>query len=122
MMLREARCEVALPGSPACESLDRDDYLKLSAQLRKLLDRVALPRRWSRDEVRDMQKGLKEALREFDRQIAALSSVDDRLAVLRLAREQLSMSPASVPTPAWYLCLLGAWEILTADRSAGRTN
>ena len=120
-MLRETSSEVASSGKLAPEAADPDDYFKLSAQIRRLLERVALPRRWTREDVREVQKTLKDTLRELDRQTAAAGS-ELRLTTLRRARSQLSMSPASVPTPAWYLCLLGAWETLAADLSPRRTN
>ena len=121
-MLRESSSELAVTASLATDAVDPDEFFRLSAQLRRLLERVALPRRWSRDDVRDVQKALKDAMRELDRQSVAAGAADPRRTALQRARAELTMSPASVPTPAWYLCLLAAWEVLHADLSPRRTN
>ena len=70
-MLRESSSELTITAVPASETVDPDEFVRLSAQLRRLLERVALPRRWSRDDVREMQKALKEAMRELDRQASS---------------------------------------------------
>ena len=121
-MLRESSSELAVSSGLATEAIDPDEYFRLSAQLRRLLERVALPRRWSREDVRDAQKALKDAMRELDRQAHAAGAADARVGALQRARAELTMSPASVPTPAWYLCLLAAWEALNADPGSRRSN
>lgn len=115
-MLREISSSSAgLAHLPTETSVDMDDYFKLGTQLRRLLDRVALPKRWSIDEVRDVQKSLKDVIRELDRQAALGSGGDSRASAVRQARAALTMSVSSVPTPAWYLCLLAACESLTIE-------
>ncbi len=121
-MLRESSSELAVSSGLASETIDPDEFFRLSAQLRRLLERVALPRRWSREDVRDVQKALKDAMRELDRQAGAAGAGDARVGALQRARAQLTMSPASVPTPAWYLCLLAAWEALNTDPVSRRSN
>lgn len=122
-MLRETAADAILASQLSTEAgVDPEDYFKLTAQLRRLLDRVAVPRRWSRDEVREVQKALKDCLQELDRQVASGAANDSRASSLRLARGALSMSASSVPTPAWYLCLLAAWEAITAEPAARRAN
>jgi hypothetical protein len=123
MMLRETHSESAVSGSLTSEiGLDPDDFFKLSSQLKRLMDRVAVPRRWSPEDVREVQKALKDALRELDRQGSCAEATDSRGAALRQARSALTMSVTSVPTPAWYLCLLAAWESLTAQPLMRRAN
>lgn len=121
-MLRETSAEIAISGGTAGEVADPDEFFRLNARLRRLLERVALPRRWSRDDVRDVQKALKDALRELDRQAVAFAKDEGRGPALLRARAALSMSPASVPTPAWYLCLLAACESLQTDPGMRRSN
>ena len=72
-MLREISSEAAVSIATTVDAVDPDDYFKLGQQVRRLLERVALPRRWTRDDVRDVQKALKDTLREMDRQCAAAS-------------------------------------------------
>jgi hypothetical protein len=116
MMLRETHAIEPASAHIAAESvLDPDDYFKLSANLRRLLDRVSVPRRWTREEVREVQKSLKEIVREMDRQSGAAAAADIRASAVRQARAALTMSVNSVPTPAWFLCLLAAWESLSAE-------
>ena len=115
-MLRESNVNDAPAALGTAEaSLDSGDYFKLSAQLKRLLERVALPRRWSRDEVREVQKALKDVTRELERQYGLCRAGDARAGALRHARAALAMSASSVPTPAWYLCLLAACESLTLE-------
>jgi hypothetical protein len=116
MMLRETGSDASAAVATTSEiGLDPDDFFKLSSQLKRLLERVAVPRRWSRDEVREAQKSLKDVLRELERQSTCAAPADVRGPALRQARAALTMSINSVPTPAWYLCVLAAWESLTAE-------